>query len=145
MTNMLNVYMDDIEVISDETPQSFDKLKKGVLSDDSEIRERSFSKLACFEYTEEIKNIFNRGLLDSDELIRSDCIEFLAEFDLLDNLEKICELLDDPSHYGVNSCVISLAELNSKNEKVIKKMLPYMREKNKIRQGKKVLDYYEKR
>ena len=46
MTNMLNVYMDDIEVISDETPQSFDKLKKGVLSDDSEIRERSFFKLA---------------------------------------------------------------------------------------------------
>ena len=30
-------------------------------------------------------------------------------------------------------------------EKVIKKMLPYMREKNKIRQGKKVLDHYEKR
>ena len=30
-------------------------------------------------------------------------------------------------------------------EKVIKKMLPYMREKNKIRQGKRVLDYYEKR
>ena len=45
MTNILNVYMDDIEVISDETPQSFDKLKKGVLSDDSEIRQRSFSKL----------------------------------------------------------------------------------------------------
>ena len=129
MTNILNVYMDDIEVISDETPQSFDKLKKGVLSDDSEIRQRSFSKLACFEYTEEIKNIFNRGLLDSDELIRSDCIEFLAEFDLLDNLEKICELLDDPSHYVVDSCVISLAELNSKNEKVIKLLINKLKDK----------------
>ena len=30
-------------------------------------------------------------------------------------------------------------------EKVIKKILPYMREKNKIKQGKRVLDYYEKK
>ncbi|WP_438864317.1 HEAT repeat domain-containing protein [Neptunicella sp.] len=130
MNQINEIFMDDIESIDDESQNSFEKLKKGVFSVDSEIRQRSFSKLACFEYSEEIKGIFERGLLDNDELIRSDCIEFLAEFDLLNNLEKICELLDDPSYYVVYSCVISLAELNSEKERVFRLLLDKLKDKS---------------
>ncbi|MBC3766699.1 HEAT repeat domain-containing protein [Neptunicella marina] len=130
MNQINEIFMDDIESIDDESQNSFENLKKGVFSDDSEIRQRSFSKLAFFEYSEEIKNIFERGLSDNDELIRSDCIEFLAEFDLLDNLEKICELLDDPSYYVVYSCVISLAELNSHNERVFGLLVNKLKDRN---------------
>ena len=118
MTNVPKVYMDDIEAIDDESPQSFEKLKGGVLSSDTEIRQRSFSKLSFFDYDEEIKSIFVQGLSDKDEFIRSDCVEHLADFDLFDNLAEITNLLNDPSYFVVYSSIISLADLESNKEKI---------------------------
>ena len=111
--------MDDIEKINGGTPEMFDKLKKGVLSNDSEIRQRSFSKLTFFEYDERIQNILIQGLKDKDEFIRSDCVEYLAEYDLTNNLDEVIRSLNDKSYYVVYSSVISLAEIENNIDHVV--------------------------
>lgn len=130
MNKLNEVSMDDIENINDLSDASFDVLKMGVCSRDSEIRQRSFAKLSNFEYGYEIKNIFEKGLSDSDEIIRSDCVELLAEFDLQGNIDNLCKMLNDSSQYVVNSSVICLSELDYKNESVIKALIKKLEDSN---------------
>ena len=130
MTNISEIYIDEIENCDDTSIDSAVKLKLGVLSSDSEIRQRSFSKLSFFDYDEEIQDIFVKGLADNDELIRSDCIEYLAYFDLEGNIDKITGALEDASHFVVYSSIISLAELEDSKEKTISILVDKLKEKN---------------
>jgi hypothetical protein len=105
------VFMDHIENIHIESPENLQIIKNAIHSIDDEVRLEAYRKLELFTFNSYIQQLLCQGLTDEDEIIRSDCLEILGEFDLLTHLDNIFNALQDSSHFVVNSAIKCLSDL----------------------------------
>ena len=112
------VYIDDIVRIKEASAKSLDIIVEAIKSNDGEIRQTALKKLALFDFDQEIKSLLIKGVNDTDELIRSDCVELLGESDLSGSLDLIIGALQDSSSFVINSAIMCLIELETDQNRV---------------------------
>lgn len=112
MFGTTSVFMDDVENINQSSKKNLTTIKKAVNSEDSEIRLRAYCKLKLFIFNDDTLQLLRQGLTDQDEIVRSGCVEILAEQGLFANLDLLIHALDDSSYYVINSVIECLHNLD---------------------------------
>lgn len=96
MNEMFPTY-DQLVTIKSGEPNSLNLVIKGTQSECEDIRELAYEKLDFFPYNNQIEQALLRGLNEKCELVRSDCIEIIADNSLDNYINLFIEMLNDPS------------------------------------------------
>jgi HEAT repeat protein len=84
--------------------------------EDSEVRFRAMERMSEFLYGSEnlaeiIRNVMQKGLRDSDELVRCAALEFFQDFEDMGRTEDVCRMLGDPSSLVRGQAALTLASM----------------------------------